>query len=268
MTVNSKSTSLPVSMSGLNFPANEGVSRQFTTYGVLSVAKLTQEMLTSSRKSCQSNACPTMNYTKADNDFFIKRSSLIRSYYNTVNSLIPWWILINIPSDYDGFHVNDVQSILLKSYKMESFPIQTCANIPRGLEGTHSVLVSRAPVNIDVFGKPTAYTSTFPACTVHDLCKQVSYYSLPNDKKIKMALTEHLKFNIEGFGFANNQPIRTACLPFWNGILMKDENFCVASNTWSKLEMDFVTENAKLKFQGEVHGEAKDLDSVSVIIVV
>ena len=56
VSVQSGNISLPLSMTGVNFVASEGV-RTFSNDGVLTVAKLTQEMLTLGRRDCAEDSC-------------------------------------------------------------------------------------------------------------------------------------------------------------------------------------------------------------------
>ena len=261
--VNIGNISLPLSMTGVNFAASEGV-KQFSNNGALTVSKLTQEMLTTGKKPCPAGSCLNTGYTNADNEFILKRNNFVRSFYNSVSDLNPWWITCNLPVDYEGFHVNDIQSLLLRAHKMKELRNGNCPNIPSNLEGTFSALVTRAPVNIDIMGQSTRFDSSFSTCIVLDLCSRVSYISLPADKHLDAApAISSLDVHIKGFGFSDAKFQKEMCVHFWNGVSMQDNNFCVKAKLWSKVSMHFDAINAKLKFQGELFAEPNSLDNVS-----
>ena len=270
------SLSLPLSLAGVGFLdegigllANEGI-KKYQNSGVLTVSKETQDMLVSGRKTCLANKNCSAMHTNADNQFILKRNNFVRYYHNSVSTLIPWWISYKLPTEYNGFHVNDIQSFLIKSHRM--IELTVCPHLPLEFTGSYSVLVTHAPVYIHMMSQLYRIDSSYPTCTIVDLCNKISHISFPSDKSLDITSflrsqrVLNLKGQIKGMGFSNGVHLKTLCLSVWNGILTKEIRLCANATMWVKADLNFVVAAVKLEFEGEIFGEPADIQSVSFSI--
>ena len=262
------SLSLPLSLAGVGLLANEGI-RKYQNSGVLSVSKETQDMLVSGRKTClASKTCQNAMHSNADNQFILKRNNFVRYYHNSVSTLIPWWISYKLPNDHNGFHVDDIQSLLMKSHRMKELS-SVCPHLPLEFTGSYSVLVTRAPVNIHMMSQLYRIDSSYSTCTIVDLCNKISHISFPSDKSLDITsflqsqTVLKLKGQIKGMGFSNGVHLKTLCLSVWNGILTKEIQLCANATMWVKADLNFDVAVVKLEFEGEIFGEPADIQSVS-----
>lgn len=260
VSVSTGSISLPLSLTGVSFLANEGI-KKFHSSGVLTVAKETQDMLISGRTSCASGkTCTNAIKSELDHEFLLKRSQFLRFFYKSVMSINPWWITYDLTTDHNGFHVNDVQSLLIQKPRMRDLIV--CKHIPSSISGTSSVLVTHAPVNIAMATQEYVIDSSHPTCVVVDLCKQISYISLPVDKSLTPSHgLSSIRIKIKGLGFSNKSVIEDSCMRFWNGVTGKEMQLCVQAKVWLKAFINLNTDNSNLAFNGEVFSTPANMES-------
>ena len=265
------SLKLPMSLAGIKFLASEGTPK-FQSTGVFTAARETQEMLKGGTKQCLSAAsCSNQVFGNAENHFIIKRNLFARAYHTALTALTPWWVEIGLPHDYDGFHVNDVQSMVLKAERMKDLSI--CANLPKDFARTYAVFITHAPISMELLNRRSEIESAYAACTVVDLCNRASFLSLPYDKSIDFTSglrglnVKMLSVNMKGIGFSAASPIKRKCLRSWNGITEQDNELCINATVWMKTDTTLNTGASKTDFTGEMFADASDLAKVCHTLV-
>ena len=259
---------LPLSLGGINVPARGMSSFMYTKKGSLSVSKELNSVIKTGPKFCsRKDSCTNTINTAGEHRFIIKQNILARSYLKSLGILLPKWLYIDVQYGYKGFHLSNIQSLVLKSYNIKNLKI--CQNIPSKI-GT-SVYVAQLlflPLDVKAHAfKTTLQVSSSPSCLMTDICREVTYVSLARDKSI--SITQELKssgvksmeLEVHGFGFGKSSPIKRECIELHDG--SKD---CFDCNLWLKVSSSIRKSLVKVSIAGEAFLLSNSLDNVSVCI--
>ena len=262
---------LPVSLAGVVFQNKDGV-QTFRNSGVMTVSRESQSMLVGDRLQCDAkDACQgVFSMNQAGHDFLIQRNIFLRSYLVEFLKGTPWWLALIFPLGYTGFHVNDIQSLIVKDDRIKDLK---CANIPSSVAGIYSAAIFQAPVEVKVLDSSVSMESPEHACFLKSLCGEKTFISFPKDvsKEISVGGSGALTVNIQGFGFDSGKSFTTKeiCRNVSSRVGSLSDSFgrvqkCVRANSWFKGSVSLKTFKSTVDFQGEVFAESDNFDKVSV----
>lgn len=258
--VNVGELKIPLSLAGITLP-EEGLSTwMYRKKGILTVSKELNDVLRNGPKFCaDKQSCNGAKYTQAEHRFLIKQNMFLRSHLNTLSAILPPWLSILVRYDYSGFHVNNIQSMVLKSYRMKD--LQTCRNLPKHFKPSiYAAQILFAPIILKALSMKVNSESTHPTSIVTDLCNKAVYVSLPTDKVVN--LTPHLQalgvrnfaLRIHGLGFAAKSSIKQACI--------EKNGTCIDAKMWLKVSGGFAKENVNISIDGEAFVAPSNLREV------
>lgn len=262
---------LPVSLAGLVFQNKDGV-QTFRNSGVVTVSRESQGMLLGDRLQCKTtDACAgSTTLNKAAHDFLVKRNIFLSTYLKEFSKDTPWWLSLETPYGYTGFHVNDIQSLIVKDSRIKDLK---CANLPAQMSGIYSAAIFQAPVLVNVLNNIISMESSEHACFLKSLCGGGSrtLVSFPKDvsKVIPVGGGTALVITAQGFGFDGNG-LATYCRNFsssvYSGGVANGVERCVRANGWFKGSVSVHTTRGSIDFQGEVYSQTDDLKDVSCFL--
>ena len=258
---------LPLSLGGINVPASGMSSFMYTRKGSLSVSKELNSVIKTGPKFCSAkDSCTNTINTAGEHRFLITQNIFARSYLKSLGILLPKWLNIDVQYGYKGFHLNNVQSLLLKSYNIKHLKI--CQNIPSKIEpAVYAVQLLFLPLDVKAHAFKTAVTSSSPTCVMTEICRKATYVSLPRDKSIsitselKSSGVKSMELEVHGFGFGKSSPIKRECIKLHDG--SKD---CFDCNLWLKVSSSIRKSSVKVSIEGEAFLLSNSLDNVSVCI--
>jgi len=201
---------LPFSLAGVTFQNKDG-QQTFRNSGLINVARETQNMLLNGKIECDTTGkCKGTNFNKADHDFLLKRNIFLRSYLNRISNDTPSWLSMSLPYYYKGFHVNDVQSIILKDSRVNNL---RCTNKPSGLSGVYSAMVLQAPFQLRALGVSMAMQSTDHTCILKSLCDSKTFIAFPKDiaQEVIINGASKISFKVKGFGMSPTEVDSNCC---------------------------------------------------------
>ena len=213
-------------------------------------------------------------------DFLIQRNVFLRSYMLEYLKATPWWLALNLPFSYTGFHANDIQSLLVKDGRIRELK---CSNLPSDLltGGIYSAAIFQAPVEVKVMENSLSMESPDHTCFLKSLCGvgpngvHNTLISFPKDVSKELSIGTGIKVKVQGFGFNNrgssrgNNSFATSASNKTCGNISSDidtfsrEEKCVEANGWFKGSVSLKTLKSNVDFQGEVFVESDDIDEVS-----
>ena len=258
---------LPLSLGGINFPARGMSSFMYTRKGALSVSKELNSVIKTGPKFCSAkDSCTNTINTAGEHRFLIKQNIFARSHLKSLGLLLPKWLNIDVQYDYKGFHISNVQSLVMKSYNIKHLKI--CQNMPSKIgPAVYAVQLLFLPLDVKAHAFETAVESSNPTCIMTDICRKVAYVSLPRDKSInitpelKSSGVKSMALQVHGFGFGKSSSIKKECIEMHDG--SKD---CFDSNLWLKLSSGIKKSSVKVSLEGEAFVSSSSLDNVSVCI--
>ena len=262
--VNAGDLKIPLSLAGIALP-DEGLSTwMYRKKGVLTVSKEMTSVLRNGPKFCaDEQSCKGAKYTQAEHRFLMKQNMFLRSHLSTLSSILPQWVSILVKYDYSGFHVNNVQSMILKSYRMKD--LQTCRNLPKNFKPSiYAAQITFAPIILKALSMKVNSESTHPTCIVTDLCNKATYLSLPTDKIVNLtpdlqALgVRNFALRIHGLGFAAKSVIKRACI--------EKNGTCIDANIWLKVSGGLTRQNVNVSIDGEAFVAPSNLREVCFCI--
>lgn len=256
---------IPLSIGGIKFPAQGLSSWMYTTKGHLTVSKELNSALKSGPKICGNDkACKDSSFTAAEHQFLIKQNIFARSHFKALANMIPKWLSIDVQYGYTGFHISNLQSIVLKSYNMKQLRI--CENFPKNImPAVYTTQLLFMPVIVKAHALEKSLDSSSPICLATDLCKTTTFVSLPKDKGINVTSElqsygiQSIGLEIHGFGFNKNSSIKREC---YNVDGSSKE--CFDSNIWLKMAATIKKELIDVSLEGEAYLRSEDLENVSI----
>lgn len=255
---------IPLSIGGVNFPAQGQSVWMYTTKGHLTVSKELSTTLKTGPKICSTGAsCDGSSYTSAEHQALIQRNIFARSHLKALAALIPKWLNIDVPPSYAGFHFNNLQSVVMKSYNMKQ--LKVCQNFPKKILPTvYTVQLLFLPVNIKMHAATETIKSSSPTCVATDLCKMATYFSLPTDKAVNATTylssegVQSFSLQIYGFGFGKRPLIKEECFK-----VGKESKTCFDSNAWMRISATIKKDLVNVIVDGEAYFVSNDLANVS-----
>eukprot|EP00111_Clytia_hemisphaerica_P007355 TCONS_00021392-protein len=263
VSVQSGSINIPISLAGITFQNRDG-SQTFKNSGVMTVARETQNMLVNQNQRCNANLqhCKSPSSNCIEHDFVMKRNHFVRSYLTAFLIETPWWLRLSLPNVYSGFHVNDIQSLLVKDGRIKELK---CPNIPSQLTGVYAASVFQAPVEVNVLDRFISMESAHYSCFLKSLCNNSqTFVSFPKDvtKEIVKDDSKLLSLvSIQGFGVESQKPLQVKC---WNvrASDSTDQQVCINANVWAKGSVNLKTSKVDVQFNGEMFVESDNLHKV------
>ena len=261
-------TKLPLSLAGIALPP-AGLSQwSYRTSGVLTVTRETNAMLKTGRRFCSvGTACPNSFFGPTEHKFLIQRNIFTRSSLQILSAITPKWFNIKLPADFTGFHVSNIQSIVIKGHRRKDLPV--CVSLPKSISGTYAVHIINAPVSVQMLSKRSKLLSPYPTCLAVDICKKISYASFPKDSHID--LTPDLKsfgilgmdVKVMGLGLSITKSIRDNCGYVWDASVATKSQMCSDSKIWAKTVASFARNQMNITLDGEARLGVQDISKVS-----
>ena len=284
ISVRAGNMNLPVSLAGVVFQNKDGGVQTFRNSGVMTVARETQSMLLGERIQCDAkDTCQGLtSINQPSHDFLIQRNVFLRSFMLEYLKATPWWLALNLPFSYTGFHANDIQSLLVKDSRIRELK---CSNLPSDLRmmtsGIYSAAIFQAPVEVKVMENSLSMESPEHTCFLKSLCGvgpngvHKTLISFPKDVSMELSIGTGINLKVQGFGFdnsdsssGNNSFTKSISNRTCGNVPIDDTSFirvekCIEANGWFKGSVSLKTLKSNVDFQGEFFVENDAIDKVS-----
>ena len=257
---------IPLSIGGIKFPVTGMSHWMYMRKGTLTVSKELNSVLKREPRFCSpGEVCKDGKYTSAEHQFLINQNLFARAHLKTLRNLIPKWMSVNTLYGYNGFHISNVQGMVLKGYNIRQLKI--CQNMPMRL--SPAVYVAQLlfiPVTIRLHGLKETIESSSPTCVITDICRRKVYFSLPRDNNVnfapqlKVINVRYLQLQVLGFGFGGDSSVKTECIK-----IDDISRECFHNDIWLKVSFSIKRTLVKVFAKGEISMASENLNSVSIL---
>ena len=259
---------IPLSLGGVTLPVRGMAYSMYARKGALTVSKELNGVLKSGPKFCvPEDLCMNGKYTAAEHGFLIKQNLFARAALKALRELIPNWMRVDMLYGYNGFHVSNLQSMILKSHNIKQLAI--CQNKPmKFLPSVYATQLLFMPVTLQIHGFKETVESSNPTCVFTDICRKKVYFSLPRDKsldltpQLKSIGVKYMNLRILGFGFGNESSTKAKCIKIND---VSDE--CFNSNIWLRVSLGLKNKFVDVIGNGELSLLSDGLDRVSSLCI-
>ena len=266
---------LPLSLAGLNSTIENKQERAYKKDGVLTVYQETLDVMKSGIKQClKTDVKAALNcqaetpFGTAEHKFVIECNLFARAYLRVVSTVTPWWYNLEHPYDYEGFHVNDIQSLVIKGQAAEKLLL--CPRIPKSSNNIYSVFTPKARLALSLLSMKSTIQNKEPSCIAIDLCNGVHYFSVGGKDRIDMspsitsAGATNMRMGLYSMGFLGNKTKEEHCAEKFNYIGKQWGQACLKPNLWAMVGGTILLNNVNISYNGEMFLESSDAERVRI----
>ena len=266
---------LPLSLSGLNSTIENKHERAYKKDGVLTVYQETLDVMKSGIKQCpKTDVIAALNcqvetpFGTAEHKFIIECNLFARAYLRVVSTVTPWWYNLELPYDYEGFHVNDIQSLVIKGQAAEKLVL--CPRIPKFSNNIYSVFTPKARLALSLLSMKSTIQNKEPSCVGMDLCNGVHYFSVGGKGRIDLspsitsAGVTNMRMGLYSLGFLGDKTKEEHCAKKFDYVGKQWSQACLKPNLWAMVGGSILLNNVNISYNGETFVESSDEEQVSI----
>ena len=253
---------LPFSVSGLNLTKNTNFQRT----GVVTAYRETISMLKHGMKACNDGkSCvpnTPMRYEKLEHKYLIELNLFIRNYLRMVSHAAPWWFHMELPFRYDGFHIDNIQSLLIKGEFANKMSL--CPKLKTRLESIYSVLTPRTAFQVHLLGKTVSVSNKHSTCVAADVCNNDVFVSFGDSNVINLETDlksigiQYTKVSVRALGMA---PLNGTPRLHYSKVHNVSDGFDVPNSIvwsiWANVDARLKWKDGDMFFNGEIFTDTK-----------